>query len=59
MIAITRDDRKIRLYSGVKGAQSGIQIYSASGKLIHNIKAHNIAPDNSADISGTRAKYGD
>lgn len=40
MIAITRDDRKIRLYSGVKGAQSGIQIYSASGKVIHNIKVH-------------------
>jgi hypothetical protein len=38
-IAVTRDDRKIRLYSGGKDAQSGIQIYSASGKLIHNIKA--------------------
>lgn len=38
MIAITGDDRKIRLYSGVKAAQSGIRIYSASGQLIHNIK---------------------
>jgi hypothetical protein len=36
--AVTRDDRKIRLYSGARGAQSGIQIYSASGRPIHNIK---------------------
>ena len=59
ILAITGDDRKIRLYSGVKAAQSGIRIYSASGQLIHNIKVQSSNWSIPANDSGTRARYGD
>ena len=54
MVAITRDDRKIRLYSVSKAGQSGIEIYSASGNLIHTIKVRLILMG--SDSSGTKER---